>query len=153
VQEIIDAGEPWTDPDFPPNPSSFDDARSDIPWARVEEMYPDFKVFKNGIHPDDINQGGIGNCYFHAAMSALAEDPRRIKARIKTQKKNKAGCYLVTLFVNGEETPIILDDYFPWHGWGPNPYAGGSKSHEIWAMLLEKAWAKLHGNYGRTTAG
>ena len=46
-------------------------------------------------------------------LSALAEFPDRIKTRIFTREVNSAGIYLVTLFVNGVETPVIVDDWFP----------------------------------------
>lgn len=64
---------------------------------------------------------------------------------------NASGIYLVTLFINGKETPIILDDYFPTK-YGRAAYCS-SKENEIWAMLLEKAWAKVHGSYMRTEGG
>jgi calpain-15 len=63
--------------------------------------------------PTDINQGELGNCYFLAVLSAMAEVPERIFARFITKEPNKAGIYLMSLFVNGTEVPIIVDEYFP----------------------------------------
>ena len=55
------------------------------------------------------------------------------------------------MYVNGYETPIIVDDFFPViHG---RPAFCRTKENEIWGMLLEKAWAKLHGSYMRTEGG
>ena len=46
---------------------------------------------------------------------------------------------------------MILDDWFP----SINGKAAfcSSLEGEIWAMLLEKAWAKLHGSYFRADGG
>lgn len=68
-----------------------------------------------------------------------------------TQERNDAGIYCVTLFVNGVSTPIIVDDYFPVK-YG-QPAFCKTNDGEIWAMILEKAWAKLHGSYMRTEGG
>ena len=57
-------------------------------------------------------------------LSECAEEPRRIRDRIKIQEINKAGIYLVTLYINGEETPIILDDYFPVNDNGKPAFCG-----------------------------
>jgi len=88
-------------------------------------------------------------------ISALAEEPRRIKDRVVTQKVNSAGIYLVTLYVNGVKTPVIVDDHFPSvHGQAAFcGVASQAEYGEMWGMLLEKAWAKLHGSYGRTEGG
>lgn len=93
----------------------------------------------------------LGDCYFMATLSACAEAPRRIKNRIKIQEVNDVGIYCVTLYVNGIETPVILDDYFP--VCSDRPAFCSTKEGEIWGMLLEKAWAKLYGSYGRTSGG
>lgn len=70
-------------------------------------------MFDNSIDPNDINQGELGNCYYLAVLSAMAEVPRRVYNRFVTGVKNDAGIYCVTLFINGNETPVIVDDWFP----------------------------------------
>lgn len=52
-------------------------------------------MFRDGIKPDDILQGCLGDCYFLSALSALAEFPEMIAKIFVTQKINKAGCYVV----------------------------------------------------------
>ena len=103
------------------------------------------------MNPNDINQGMLGNCYFLATVSACAEEPKRIRDRILFKEVNSAGAYLVTMFVNGVITPVIVDDWFP--VFYDKPAFCSSSNGEIWAMLFEKAWAKLHGSYGRTVSG
>lgn len=67
-------------------------------------------VFSGGIDPNDINQGELGDCYFLATCSSIAEDPDRVKDLFITQQSNAAGIYLLKLWVNGIETPVIIDD-------------------------------------------
>lgn len=63
--------------------------------------------------PSDINQGALGNCYFLAVLSAMAENPERVLACFYTQKVNKAGIYLMCFYVNGSEYPVYVDDFLP----------------------------------------
>jgi len=109
------------------------------------------KVIAEDVDPQDICQGELGDCYFLAVISACAEEPRRVLERFITKSVNSAAVYLVTLYVNGVVTPIIVDD------WLPSVYNKAafcsSKCDEIWGCILEKAWAKLHGSYGRTAGG
>jgi len=128
-----------------PHPSS------NYAWKRASEIYSQVDVFHDGISPNDINQGELGNCYFLAVLSAMAEVPERVFSRFITKTPNKAGIYLVTLFVNGVETPVIVDDFFPIKY--NKPAFASTKDGEIWAMILEKAWAKLHGSYLRSEGG
>ena len=53
--------------------------------------------------------------------------------------------------MNGDETPILLDDFLP--TFDDKPAFASSSSGELWTMLLEKAWAKLHGSYARVEGG
>ena len=39
---------------------------------------PDSKIFVGSISPLDVEQGFLGDCYFLAALAALAEKPHRI---------------------------------------------------------------------------
>lgn len=59
---------------------------------------------------------------------------------------------MVKLYVNGIETPVIVDDYIPTNKNG-HPAFASSRDNEMWVSLLEKAWAKLHGSYARTQSG
>ena len=124
VQKIINEGKPWTDKDFPPernsiyNPSI--DTQADAKamnkysWKRINEIYGGKQqMFSGGIHPNDINQGGLGDCYFLAVLSSLAEFPERIADMFVTKTLNDAGIYMVKFFINGIQHPVIVDDHLP----------------------------------------
>ena len=64
VDAIIEAGQPWTDPDFPPIADSLANRDDDpqlaidlrrLEWKRCSEVMPNCQVFQNDIHPNDIN--------------------------------------------------------------------------------------------------
>ena len=51
----------------------------DIVWLRAKEFYgEDVKLFSDAIQIDDITQGKVGDCYFIATISALAEFPKLV---------------------------------------------------------------------------
>jgi len=43
---------------------------------------------------------------------------------------------------NGIPTSVIVDDYFPCHGFKNEPIFISSSKNEIYGMILEKAWVK-----------
>ena len=69
-----------------------------------------------------------------------------------TKEINKAGIYMVRLFINGTETPVVIDDHLPVRKDGQPAFAT-CRDGEIWVSLMEKAWAKLHGTYARIEGG
>jgi calpain-15 len=71
-----------------------------VTWKRASEIYPNSEIFVNGIDPNDIEQGGLGNCYFLAFLSALAENPVRIQKLFVTKNVNQAGIYLINFYIN-----------------------------------------------------
>ena len=95
----------------------------------------------------------MGNCYFLSALSAIAEFPKRIADLFLTKEANKAGCYAMRFIVNGEYKEVIVDDYFPYDPKLKGPAFSRAKGNELWVLLLEKAWAKLNGNYENTISG
>lgn len=79
-------------------------------------------------------------------MSALAEFPDRIKAIFKTQEVNSSGIYEMEFCIGGKMTSVTVDDFIPVTE-DDKPAFCSTHDEELWAILLEKGFAKLHGNY------
>ena len=61
------------------------------------------------------------------------------------------GVYGLRICKNGVWKEVVVDDYIPCF----QQDCAFSKAHgnELWVILLEKAWAKLHSSYERIEAG
>ena len=71
----LEAGELWTDPEFPPDDGSlfFSEAQYGIEWRRPHELVEEPSLMEGGGDRFDINQGEVGDCWFLAALAQLAE--------------------------------------------------------------------------------
>ena len=128
---------------------------SQIEWRRPSEfMTGAIKVFDNGILAADIRQGFLGDCWFLSAIAALAEFPALVEALFPQDSReySKAGVYNVKFCKNGTWTLVRVDDYFPCFP-SSGPIFSRSNGNELWVLLLEKAYAKLHGSYDLIKAG
>ncbi len=129
-----------------------------LTWKRPKEVYGEgnFVVYAEP-GPNDIKQGKCGDCYFLSTLSSLAEYPDRIKKIFLTQEINDAGCYAVTVYINGEKRTVVVDDYFPFDAttnrWAMSRPSKEEGTNEIWVLILEKAWAKIFGSYQRIESG
>ena len=108
-------------------------------------------MYTDGINPNDIVQGALGDCYYLACLSSMAERPEQVMARFVNPEINDAGIYLLSLYVNGVKTPVVVDDWIPCKN--DRPCFARSNDGELWVCLLEKAWAKLYGTYVRMEGG
>ena len=81
-----------------------------------------------------------------SAISCLTERPGLVERLFLTKEISKLGVYRVKLCKNGEWLSITIDDYFPCYPMG-GPVFSRNETNEIWVLILEKAYAKLHGNY------
>ena len=61
-----------------------------------------------------------------------------------TDEANEFGVYGIQLTKNGVRTEVIVDDYIPCDEDHGEPLFVNSTSGDLWPLLLEKAWAKLH---------
>lgn len=62
--------------------------------------------------------------------------------------------YTIDLFIEGQRTPVVIDHYIPVYEDSEQPAFSRSKDHgELWIMLLEKAYSKMHGTYEKTVGG
>ena len=142
---------------------------------------PQGQLFADGVTPGDIKQGAAGDCYYLSTLSSMADThPELIKNAIKD---NGNGTYTVTLHVppgfdalkalgptggliegtalglsqklgltpGGKTVQITVDGDVPTMN-GQNLYAR-QNGQENWVGVMEKAYAKLWGNYGAIANG
>lgn len=139
-------------PDLPPDAKGVD-------YGKVAaDLFVKGSTDTHAIDPNDVKQGYIGDCYFMAAIAAVARaNPDALKKLIKT---NSDGTYDVTLYVHDkwlsvDRKPTVIKKIkptFPLDASGKPNYAGlGDK--ELWVMLLEKAYAKHKGGYDELDQG
>mmetsp|Transcript_35893 Transcript_35893/g.26165 ORF Transcript_35893/g.26165 Transcript_35893/m.26165 type:complete len:177 (+) Transcript_35893:377-907(+) len=93
----------------------------------------------------------LGDCYFLSVLAGLAEKSIRIKRLFINDRENKYGIYGVRICKNGEWREVVVDDRFPCYR--NEPAFSQAHGDELWVMVLEKAWAKLHNSYERVEAG
>lgn len=188
-----------------------DDDPSGVPWVRLETLIIDEAqrdhagdvvrgkkqksgelvaenginspvLFADGILPEDIVQGGLGDCWLLCSISALAEFPALVRGLFKTKRYNPYGKYTLTLFdiYSSSFVDVEVDTRVPCAGtrrevkearelrkkaksaahMAPiaTPRYTGPSGGEMWVPILEKAVAKLLGSYqelegGRTSKG
>ena len=124
-----------------------------LEWRRVTDISPKWELFEGKIEFNDVQQGSLGDCYFLSSITALTEYPFLIKEKFRTQQFNEEGYYEVIFFIDGEWQILFLDDYFPYDPRKRTFAFARPHNNELWAMLLEKAWAKLNGGYSNIVGG
>jgi len=80
------------------------------------------------------------------ALSAVAETPKRVQDMFLTDSYNNEGIIAAKLFVRGVPTVVTVDDYLPFYG-NNLFFQKKSSDGDFWAAFLEKAYAKVNGNY------
>ena len=112
----------------------------------------------NGVTPEDIRQGAVGNCWLMGGASAVAEVPGRMENVFLNNGNclSEQGIYGVNIYTLGVPHTIIVDDYLPlrevWNGWS-TLFAHIGDDNSLWGPILEKAMAKFHGNYNHLEGG
>ena len=166
MKQIRTTGSNYIDIAFPPHDRSILDPAKGQPFDRIvhwrrprDFMMPDPskglfepQVFEKEIAPNDILQGNLGDCWFLCAVSALAEMPQLVERLFLTKEYNEEGIYRIKVCKNGEWQEVVVDDFFPCL---PNGGPIFSKGHgnELWVLLLEKAYSKVHGSYKSIVGG
>ena len=115
---------------------------------------------EHGMDANDVQQGSLGNCYFLSALALVATNCVCADGLVD-DALDQAGCYGVSFWVEGEWKMVWVDGYFPCYvstdphaRAPPRPLYGSSANRrEIWPMVVEKAYAKLHGSYEAIGSG
>ena len=173
-QEMYKGDKPWNDPMFTPSRQTLcpysekgwllpeNVLISDVEgwekynWSRVEDILnsKNYQVFEEGISPDDILQGSIGDCYFLSAIGSLCKFSHYIDKLFFTKEKTKEHLYGVYIYLNGSWKLVLIDDFLPYSGKHFKKFAfSASSGKELWVAFLEKAWAKINGSYAKIGCG
>ena len=136
-------------------------------WKRLSKALPEYPLWRdrpnssdikhgNGLGWwDEIRQGGVGNCYAIASLSAVATNPSYIKDIFVNKEKNAAGVYTVQFYIRGKPHLITIDDEVLWDNHAKDLYFANPNTNNpsIWGPLLEKAWSKIQFNYFNSNGG
>jgi uncharacterized protein YukE len=116
----------------------------------------------NSIHPNDVDQGGVGDCFLLAPLAGIAlQDPDMIADMVQD---NGDGTFTVTLYdrpglLSSEYDPVevVVTSEFPMR-FGRPVFAGigdisDGGQRELWPMIVEKAYAQHHDSYNNLQGG
>ncbi|KAL4222080.1 peptidase C2 [Mactra antiquata] len=147
----------------PPQSLPFDDVdfRSiaiegeDVEWKRPGEFREAPVLFSDGTTRYDIGQGSAGTCWFLSMVAMLADRPKVFHRVVPKDAWNPEGGYFYCYFWRfGRWERVFIDDYLPIvHGtaqWGAK---SAEDENEMWPSMLEKAFARFHGNYNAVYGG
>ena len=153
---------PYVDPDDETTKWT-DESEDAVTWRRAHEVVnggplkegdPKPKLFSGGIAPSDLKQGQLGDCWLIAALASAAEYRQCIQRCFRTLEYNPRGKYDFLLWDGqlGKWTHLSIDDTIPCH---KNTYVPlyAKPNGELWAILLEKAFAKFCGGYHKLDGG
>jgi hypothetical protein len=97
-------------------------------------------LFGSGPVAADINQGGVGDCYFCSSLAAFATSNPSVLLNSAVDMGD--GTYTVQFYNNGTPVFVRVNNSFSTGYYGPgfqNLYYGADKT--IWGMVMEKAYA------------
>ncbi|MFT6143675.1 MAG: hypothetical protein ACJAZO_004094, partial [Myxococcota bacterium] len=140
--------------DFEDDPAPLDNHTSNSYTRAIGDLYDQEE---GRINFDDVKQGAMGDCYFVAALSAVlyADVDGRVRDSFIRPVRDSAGDpehYAVRFYdYAGNPQDVVVDADLVRSSSGNPTYARSADSvrgDEEWAIsLIEKAYAKWHGDY------
>ncbi|KIO31183.1 hypothetical protein M407DRAFT_241888 [Tulasnella calospora MUT 4182] len=146
---------------------------------RVTDIFEKPMFFDGGATASDISQGYLGDCWFLSALAVVAS--AGLIEKICVERDEQVGIYGFIFWRDSGWVDVVIDDYLctklpPWESlsgreqmiyhnsrekYTKNARRGGQNllfarsatDNETWVPLLEKAYAKLHGDYESIDGG
>ncbi|TLS23621.1 uncharacterized protein PpBr36_06398 [Pyricularia pennisetigena] len=143
---------------------------------RVDWIFENPQFTINGCEASDIVQGAIGDCWWLAGTATIAHR-KDLMERVCVARDEEVGVYGFVFYRDGEWEPVLVDDSLylsapdfredhdptgkkarEWrrnHQTGSNAlfFSKCQDPNETWLPLMEKAYAKIHGDYHAIESG
>lgn len=125
--------------------------------GRPVQLYVKGKDDATAVHPSDVKQGAISDCFFVAALSAVVQshpDPDAFLRDII--KDNGDGTYTVTFFdrdadgSTSKREVTVNSDFYERSAWSDTK---GEEKSERWQAVVERAYVKAYGTSGTIKEG
>ena len=102
---------------------------------------------------DDIVQGQLGNRWFLSALAPLLNRVDVLARCFVSKRYARKGLYTLKFFKEGRWRYVHVDDTIPCDMAGKPLFSKSSNPNAVWIMILEKAYAKMHGCYEKLASG
>jgi len=144
----------WTDDGLPASVESIIKDRSKhsffkhVTWKKLSEIAPieGFQIVADCNLPTAVKPGLLNNKALQSALSILAESEANIPSLFSEFNESSPSIFAIWLNNTNEWRVYMLDEFFPYdmetEGW-----AFITSGTETWALILEKALAKMYGSY------
>jgi hypothetical protein len=146
---------------------------------RIDWIFDNPSFTVDGFSTSDVQQGANGDCWFIAAVASLCNNPS-LMHRVCVEKDEECGVYGFVFNRDGEWTWTVVDDnlylndvdfdalgdQYDSSGIEERKYKKNNQTgsdalyfakcadqNETWLPLLEKAYAKIHGDYASIAGG
>ncbi|CAE6446482.1 unnamed protein product [Rhizoctonia solani] len=157
-----------------------DNQHSPADVLRVTDIFDNPQFFVDGVGADDISQGSLGDCWFLSALTTITTMPQLIE-KICVARDEQVGVYGFIFYRDSGWHDVIIDDYLftkvpKWEcitgreqmlyhrskdrynatarkGGRTLLFASCGEEEETWVPLIEKAYAKLMGDYSAMSGG
>ena len=127
-------------------------------WVRASDLATNdkkMKIYEGKIEAKDLVQGAIGDCWLVAALASAAEHPAVVRRAFLTPERNPRGKYRVRIYDGQKKKWVVvtIDDRIPCKKGTKSPLFMKNHGNEMWAILIEKAFAKFCGGYPKLDGG
>ncbi|CAE7563810.1 DEK1 [Symbiodinium natans] len=147
----------FADPSFPANAATLGEVVQEVVWLRATRRLCQraIQLVASDVDPCQLCAGAEGDVWLLAALASLSEHRGALQQIFESTEVNVQGKYVVKLFdgIEGRWRRIIVDDRIPCHR---AAYENSKEfkpiclqTQELSPLLVEKAFAKLCGSYGR----
>ena len=152
-------GNAFVDHDFPPTNEALGEGvakAAAIGWHRMAEAMPEGALFIDGQLPGDLVPGAskvLDDTWFAGALAAVATRADLLLRLFVSVDNEEAGMLSLRFFKHGAWRTVLIDTMLPCIADGSPAFCRASSGLELWASVLLKGYAKLHGSYAQLAKG